>query len=269
LIDTRLDQVRGYGLTDAQMTFFRAANESFFPAGIHDALGTESSRAREQARAALIAEEGPTGEHIAELLTRSAISQDDTYLRTIGAYNRSVTGVAPVSPPLSATSVTGGREGAVLDLIAGAESRGNYNAWYGNARQNEVVLADLSLDQVRALQGDLVRANGGSAIGRYQIIASTLDSLTGRLGLSGEERFTPALQDRLALQLAADAGMPAWLDGRLSDERFAENLARVWAGLPSDGTGASYYAGLQGNRATVAWDDVLSALRDIRRERDT
>jgi conjugal transfer mating pair stabilization protein TraG len=269
LIDTRLDQVKGYGLTDTQMAYFRAANESFFPAGIHDALGTESSRAREQARAELIAEQGPTGEHIAELLTRSAISQDDTYLRTIGAYNRSATGGAPVSPPLSATSVTGGRKGAVLDLIAGAESRGNYNAWYGNARQDEVVLADLSLDQVRALQGDLVRANGGSAIGRYQIIASTLDSLTGRLGLSGEEHFTPALQDRLALQLAADAGMPAWLDGRLSDERFAENLARVWAGLPSDGAGASYYAGIQGNRATVAWDDVLSALRDIRRGRDT
>ena len=29
-------QVRGYGLTGEQMTYFRVANESFFPAGIHD-----------------------------------------------------------------------------------------------------------------------------------------------------------------------------------------------------------------------------------------
>ncbi len=44
LIETRMAQVRGYGLTDQQMSYFRAANESFFPAGIHDMLGTEASR---------------------------------------------------------------------------------------------------------------------------------------------------------------------------------------------------------------------------------
>jgi conjugal transfer mating pair stabilization protein TraG len=98
LIDTRMDQVQGYGLTDVQMAFFRAASESFLPAGVHDLLHTDTSRATEQAKEALIRAEGPTGEHIAELLTRSAISQDDTYLRTIGAYNRANTGTTPVSP---------------------------------------------------------------------------------------------------------------------------------------------------------------------------
>ena len=106
LIDTRMDQVQGYGLTDVQMAFFRAASESFLPAGVHDLLDTDTSRATEQAREALIRAEGPTGEHIAELLTRSAISQDDTYLRTIGAYNRANTGTTPVSPPLSQSSVS-------------------------------------------------------------------------------------------------------------------------------------------------------------------
>ena len=45
LIDTRMDQVRGYGLTDVQMAFFRAASELFLPAGVHDLLGTDTSRA--------------------------------------------------------------------------------------------------------------------------------------------------------------------------------------------------------------------------------
>jgi conjugal transfer mating pair stabilization protein TraG len=125
LIDTRMDQVQGYGLTDTQMAFFRAASESFLPAGVHDLLDTDTSRATAQAREALIRAEGPTGEHIAELLTRSAISQDDTYLRTIGAYNRANTGTTPVSPPLSESSVSGGWSGALLDLIAAPESRGN------------------------------------------------------------------------------------------------------------------------------------------------
>jgi conjugal transfer mating pair stabilization protein TraG len=97
LIDVRLDQVRAYGLTDQQMAFFRAANESFLPAEIQDLLSTDASRSRDRAREALIQADGETGEHIAELLTRSVISQDDTYVRTIGAYNRANTGSTPVS----------------------------------------------------------------------------------------------------------------------------------------------------------------------------
>ena len=152
---------------------------------------------------------------IAELLQRSVIAQDDTYLRMIGAYNRAGTGATPVSPPLSQRGVSEGRAGALLDLIALPESGGNYNAWYGNATQDGVDLATLTVDQVRALQADLVRSQGGSAIGRYQLLDETLDGLVERLGVAGSEPFTPALQDRLALaacpgrrhgQLAGRAG---------------------------------------------------------------
>lgn len=264
LIDTRMGQVRGYGLTDDQMAFFRAANESFFPAGVHDMLNTDASQARERARDALIQAEGETGEHIAELLTRSAISEDDTYLRTIGAYNRANTGGSPVSPPLSQNSVSGGWSGALLDLISVPESRGNYNAWYGNSEQDRVDLSGLSVNEVRDLQGDLVQSNGGSAIGRYQLLDDTLDGLIDRMSLSGNERFTPALQDRMALVLARDAGMEGWIGGQISDERFAQNLSEVWAGLPRDASNESYYEGVQGNRATVDWSMVIDALRGIR-----
>jgi conjugal transfer mating pair stabilization protein TraG len=53
------------------------------------------------------------------------------------------------------------RTSAVLDLVAGPESRGNYNAWYRDAYQSEVQLADLTLREVRAAQGQLLRRNGG------------------------------------------------------------------------------------------------------------
>jgi conjugal transfer mating pair stabilization protein TraG len=266
LIDTRMDQVRGYGLTDEQMAFFRAASESFFPAEIQDMLNTDASRAREQAREALIQADGATGEHIAELLTRSVISQDDTYLRTIGAYNRANTGSTPVFPPLSQSSVSGGWPGALLDLIAAPESHGNYNAWYGNAEQDRVDLAGLTVDQVRDLQADLVRSTGGSAVGRYQLLDDTLDGLLGRMGLTGHERFTPVLQDRMALQLARDAGMEDWIRRRTSDEHFARNLSQVWAALPRDASNRSQYEGIQGNRALVDWTSVIASLRSIRRD---
>ena len=158
------------------------------------------------------------------------------------------------------------RTAAVLDLVAGPESRGNYNAWYRAAHQGEVQLADLTLAEVRALQRRLVRINGGSAIGRYQIIDDTLDGLVARMGLSTSERFTPALQDRMAMHLTREAGLEAWLDGALSDEGFAARLARVWAGLPADHSGQSRYAGIQGNRAGIGWRALVTSLGRIRSE---
>jgi hypothetical protein len=158
------------------------------------------------------------------------------------------------------------RAGAVLDLVADPESRGNYNAWYRAAGQGELQLADLTLKEIRALQKRLVRRHGGSAVGRYQIIDDTLDGLIVRMGLSGSERFTPALQDRMAIHLAREAGLDAWLAGALTDARFAANLARVWAGLPADRSGRSHYAGIAGNRAGVGWHRVVASLRHIRFE---
>jgi conjugal transfer mating pair stabilization protein TraG len=257
LIETRMDQVRGYGLTDAQMDYYRAAINDLLPGGVE----SDTARARE----ALMRQDGPTGAHIADLLERSVVSHDDTYLRTIGAYNRADTGVTPVPPPLSQNSVTGGSPGALLDLIAAPESRGNYDAWYGNAEQDRLDLAGLTVNEIRDLQSDLVRSNGGSAIGRYQFLDDTFDGLVNRMGLTGHERFTPELQDQMALLLARDAGMEGWEGGRISDERFARNLSEIWAGLPRDASNQSHYEGLQGNQATVDWNTVVGTLRDIRR----
>jgi len=153
----------------------------------------------------------------------------------------------------------------LLDLIAVPESRGNYNAWYGNAEQDRVDLSGLTVNEIRDLQNDLVRSNGGSAIGRYQLLDDTLEGLIDRMGLTGHERFTPELQDQMALELARDAGMEGWVGGRISDERFAQNLSEIWAGLPRDASNQSHYEGLQGNQATVDWHTVVGTLRDIRR----
>jgi conjugal transfer mating pair stabilization protein TraG len=156
------------------------------------------------------------------------------------------------------------RAAAVLDLVAGPESGGHYDALYRDARQREVALAALTLREVRALQERRRRTHGGSAIGRYQFLAATLEALIDRFGLTGEERFTPALQDRLAQALLTDAGVEAWLAGTLPERAFAARLARVWAGLPRDASGLSHYAGVGDNRATLAWPAVVAALRAIR-----
>jgi conjugal transfer mating pair stabilization protein TraG len=264
IIDARLGQVGAYGLTPAQLDLFREAADMRLPinlTGAHKALDTPYYQARE----ALVAEEGQLGESMAELITRSVISTQDTDLRLIAAYNRARAAEVPSeAPPLSQNSVTGGHDGALLDLIAAPESRGNYNAWYGNAGQTAMDLSTLTVAQVGELQRELVRETGGSAIGRYQIIDDTLSQLTGRMGLSGAEQFTPELQDRMALVLARDAGLDDWQAGRIDDGQFAHNLSRTWAGLPRDESNLSYHEGVSGNRAGMDYEDVVASLRDIR-----
>jgi conjugal transfer mating pair stabilization protein TraG len=205
IIDTRKDQVERIGLTPSQTAVYRNALGTVLPeaTGLHERARSELAEARET----LVREEGPVGEHIADLLVRSASSRDDSDLRLIAAFNRANGGGAPLSPPLTHASVTSGPGGAVLDLVADAESSGNYNAWYGDADQSRVNLSVLTVNEVRELRRDLVRSNGGSAIGRYQVIDDTLERLVGSMGLSGGEHFTPALQDRMALLLAGEAGL--------------------------------------------------------------
>ncbi|MEO0402338.1 MAG: hypothetical protein AAF214_08170 [Pseudomonadota bacterium] len=90
------------------------------------------------------------------------------------------------------------------------------------------------------------------AIGRYQFIPPTLRHLMERLGVDPATRFTPALQDRLADQLLAQAGLRKFLAGELPRHDFMNNLAKIWAGLPND-TGKSHYHGYAGNKATMTW----------------
>lgn len=89
------------------------------------------------------------------------------------------------------------------------------------------------------------------AIGRYQIIPSTLRHLVEKEGLTLEQRFDAALQDRLADALMTEAGLQVFLAGEMTRDAFMDRLARVWAGLPT-GSGRSHYDGYAGNKATVS-----------------
>ncbi|MBK1718619.1 conjugal transfer protein TraG N-terminal domain-containing protein [Thiocystis violacea] len=293
MIETRLGQVAGHGLTPAQEDLYRAASETTL-------FAMAPSDAHQAARAAVVAEaaSGATGDNIATLIERSVVSRDDSDVRLIGAYNRTMPQAdveppvpvgrmgGPVLPasypspdddgkknasarigaiPLIHGSVTEGGLGRVLDLISAPEAHGNYNAWYGHADQHRVDLSTMTVREIRSFQGQLLaQGNGGSAIGRYQIIPDTFDDLIARLHLSGDERFTPALQDRLALTLARDAGINGWIEGRIDDHAFAFNLSKIWAGLPKDASNASYHAGVGQNAAHIDHGVVVATLAGIR-----
>jgi len=90
------------------------------------------------------------------------------------------------------------------------------------------------------------------AIGRYQFIPKTLRRVARIVGAQPSDRFSPALQDRLADVLLADAGLHEFRGGEMSRRTFMGNLAKIWAGLPMP-SGRSYYAGIAGNKASMSW----------------
>ena len=164
---------------------------------------------------------------------------------------------------LSQDSVTQGKVGKVLDLIAGPESGGRYDAVYPGKRRPEIL--DMTLDELVADQRERGRFTGSSASGRYQYIRKTLSSVVRQMGLdTSKEKFTPKLQDEIAIfHLRANHGLDKWLSGSMSNEQFLNRLSGTWAGIPKT-NGRSAYAGVLDNKAGIGAQAALQGLDDIR-----
>ena len=164
---------------------------------------------------------------------------------------------------VSQDSVTQGKVGKVLDLIAGPESGGRYDAVYPGKRRPEIL--DMTLDELVADQRERGRFTGSSASGRYQYIRKTLSSVVRQMGLdTSKEKFTPKLQDEIAIfHLRANHGLDRWLSGSMSNEQFLNRLAGTWAGIPKT-NGRSAYAGVLDNKAGIGAQAALQGLDDIR-----
>lgn len=157
----------------------------------------------------------------------------------------------------------------LLDLIGRSEGtdrgRGyNETLGYGKFTGGPVDLTGMTLAQIDALQTRMLAnpANTlhSSAVGRYQIVQSTLRPLERQLGLDPDTTlFTPAIQDRLASALIQRRGGDDFLAGRIDASALQSGLAREWASIPDPETGASAYG--QGTGASTP--DVQGTLRRL------
>jgi len=148
----------------------------------------------------------------------------------------------------------------VLDLIAGPESAGRYDAVYPGRRRPQIL--NMTLDELYQDMRARGRASGSSASGRYQYIRTTLQSVANSMRLDpNTTKFDEQTQDNIVIyHLRANHGLDRWLAGRMSHEDFLARLSRTWAGLPDPATGASYFAGILDNRAGMR---VASAVQQL------
>lgn len=168
----------------------------------------------------------------------------------------------PPVPPVDLAGRGGTAPERLRHLIGLAESRLNgYDAVQHGARIKPTLPpTTMTIAQIDQWIADT--PGQPHAIGRYQFIPATLRRLVRRLGVTDSARFSPGLQDRLADVLLREAGFETFVGGLLTRETFMNNMARIWAGLPtSDGT--SHYHGFAGNTASITWAQYKAAMTRI------
>ena len=155
----------------------------------------------------------------------------------------------------------------LLDLIARVESKGNYNAYFGNAGNTSITFTEMSIADVLSWQEDFIAAgHPSSAVGRYQIISTTLKSLVQQLDIDTNQPFNETMQDKMAVALLERRGATEYVNNQIDERQFAAELAKEWAALPSvvgDRPEQSYYAGDGLNKALVGVDEILRAVNAV------
>lgn len=156
----------------------------------------------------------------------------------------------------------------LLTLIAKAESNNNYNAYFGNAANTEVQFTNMPISEVMAWQARYIQQGAASsAVGRYQIIDSTLAGLVRQLAIPVDQKFDTAMQDKLAIALLERRGSEKYINQELAPQEFAANLAREWAALPKvtgEKPEESFYASDGLNKSHVSVTEVLKAIEPIK-----
>lgn len=157
----------------------------------------------------------------------------------------------------------------LLHVIAKGESRGNYNAYFGNPANHEIDFTSMSLAEVLTWQKEYIRQGSPSnAVGRYQIIHPTLEALIAQLKLDTATLFDEALQDKLAITLMEGRGSVPFVENKVSTEAFANNLSQEWAALPrvtGDAPESSFYANDGLNKAQIDSETILNAIKEFQR----
>jgi hypothetical protein len=104
------------------------------------------------------------------------------------------------------------------------------------------------------------------AAGRYQIITPTLKASMKKMGLKGDEKFTPELQDRIFKETLVPQSVNDYLSGKSTDKEKAQiDLAKVWRSFADPRTGKTYAdSGAGANHASISAAESGKALDDTR-----
>jgi hypothetical protein len=148
----------------------------------------------------------------------------------------------------------------LIDLVGKAEAK-SYNTVSGG---QEFPITSMTVADAAAF-GDWRRKSKraeSSAVGMPQFLKETIDSLIADGTVKPDDIMNEETQDKMLIALAKRRGYDDFKAGKISKEKFVNELAKEWAGLPNM-TGKSHHHGVGSNRATVRLPDVFAALEKL------
>ena len=193
---------------------------------------------------------------------------------SVGGAGRDRLALSPERPPGTPLPTVGLGARRVLDFIARAErTTPEFAGRFGFASDYDVPfnygrsapptakpLSQMTLGEVAGHQ-QRMKAGGSTAVGRYQVKASTLGELRDKHGLGNGRLFDGALQDQLGRSLMRNRKYDAYCVGQAPADEVMDALASEWASLPM-ADGLSRY-GFKGRRQPVrATRSELKAVLD-------
>ena len=122
----------------------------------------------------------------------------------------------------------------VFGLIGQLESRSDYNTMAGGGNKKQ--LTSMTINEVLQYQNS--RGKNMKAAGKWQIMPNTLRGLKKSMNLTGDELFTPEMQDRMAFELAMNRKGYRQFANATGAEKLAlmgaaqNDLAKEWASMP-------------------------------------
>lgn len=167
--------------------------------------------------------------------------------------------------------------GTLLDFIAKGE--GSYNSSNRGTKDEEIVgsshsttrggkqLSEMTIGEIQQLQSikDPDNADRLFAVGKYQLIPSTMSMAVKSLNLSEDQVFDEQTQEALGMWLMMQKrpALGAYIKGEHDDlDKAVTAAAREWASLPDPKTGKSFYG--QGNKAQHSVEETRRAIRGAR-----
>ena len=170
-----------------------------------EAASAKSRRTHEKAGAAI-------GNAVGKVITPKNASNEEYTSGLIARPNRNV----PDGPKGQETYVTNSESGSLFGLIDKTEGGGNYSTLFGHSQREGgqfagVDVSNMTIDQAvefaspSGKYGQWVAGKVGrvsTPMGRHQIVGSTLRAAAAEMGLSGDTKFSPEVQNQIAVHLA-------------------------------------------------------------------
>ncbi|MFA5920110.1 MAG: hypothetical protein WC856_02315 [Methylococcaceae bacterium] len=160
--------------------------------------------------------------------------------------------------------------GSIGDLIRGGESgKENYNAYNrgtGLGSNGHRDLTNMTLGEIQAAQA-LPKSDKGRlmAVGKYQMMPSTLKEGMAALKIGADEKFDEATQEKLFSEYLLGKKRPKirdYITGKSDDAQAAQIAgAQEWRSIADPRTGKTYAdGGASGNKASITSDDWLKSM---------